>query len=500
MTVSTAIDPAAVARVIGIKTEFVELRAGNILLLPQRVAVIGQGNTAAAYPTTKQQVTSSAQAAQIYGSGSPIHLAVLQLLPVNGDGVGTISVTVYPLIDDAAGAPSLGDITPTVAPTVAASYTIRINEIDSIPFVISIGDVLADAVAAITAAINATLEMPVTAADNLGLSVDLTSKWEGTSANDLVVEVIGSTTAGNSFAITQPVGGLVNPDVDAALTQIGTVWETLIVNCMDVADTATLDKYSTFGEARWGALERKPLVAISASTIISQVAAIVIPDARTTDRVNVQITAPGSKNLPFVIAARAVARIASLASSNPPHDYGSRDLSGLVPGADGDQWDYNERDAAVKAGTSTTEVKDSVINLSDTVTFYHPIADPLPAYRHVVDIVKLQQVLFNLDLIFATAQWDGAPLIPDGQPTSNPDAKHPSAAVAAVATMIDSLALNAIISDPDAAKKTIVAQINDSNPKRLDIAFTIQLSGNTNIISIDLNFGFFFGTTAVVST
>lgn len=66
-------------------------------------------------------------------------------------------------------------------------------------------------------------------------------------------------------------------------------------------------------------------------------------------------------------------------------------------------------------------------------------------------------------------------------------------AVAAVAGLIDSLAENAIVSDPETAKATIQADINSQNPKRLDIAFTVQLSGNTNIISIDFNFGFFFG-------
>ncbi len=499
MTVSTAVDQSAIARVLGVETNFVELRAGNILLLPQRVAVIGQGNTASTYATTKQQVTSAAQAAQLYGTGSPIHLAVLQLLPSNGDGVGTIPVTIYPLVDDGAGVVATGDITPGGSPTIAASYTVRVNEIDSLPFTISVGDVVADVVTAMTAAINGNPNMPVIAVDGT-TQCDITSKWKGTSANDLFLEVIGSTAAGNTFGLTQPVGGLVNPNIDAALLLVGTAWETMFVNCMEPADSGTLGKYDVFGEGRWGALERKPMMAFTCDTEADNVTSIVIPDARTTDRTNVQLTAPGSLNLPFVITARMVARIATRANRNPAHDYGSLSANGLVPGVDGDQWDYAERDLAVKSGTSTSEVKDGVINVSDTVTMFHPVADPTPAYRYVVDIVKLQQVLFNLDLIFATANWDGAPLIPDGQPTSNPDAKHPSAAVAAVASMLDSLALNALISDPITAKTTIVAEINGANPKRLDVAFTIQLSGNTNIISVDLNFGFFFGVQQVVSS
>jgi phage tail sheath gpL-like len=209
--------------------------------------------------------------------------------------------------------------------------------------------------------------------------------------------------------------------------------------------------------------------------------------------------APGSDDLPFVVAARQLARIAVIANNNPPHDYGSQDATGLTPGTDGEQWDYLARDEAVKKGSSTIEVKDGVVNISDVVTMYHPTGDTVPAYRYVVDIIKLQQVIFNLDLIFAVPEWDGAPLIPDDQPTVNRSAKKPKMAKAEVAGMIDSLALNAILSDPNTAKESIVAGINATNPKRLDLAVTVQLSGNTNIKSIDLNFGFFYGTEPIVA-
>ena len=493
-----AVDASAVARVVGIETVFKNLRPGGILFLPQRVAVVGQGNTAAVYSTDKRQVTSAGDAAALYGFGSPIHLAVLQLLPINGDGVGTIPVTVYPLKDDAAGVAATGDITPSGAPSGAGSYKVRINNIDSEAFVIAVGDAVADMVTAMTDAINAVLEMPVTAVDNV-TDVALTSKWEGASANDIIVEVVGPTDLNVSFAITQLSGGLVNPDVQDALDQVGDVWETMMLNCMDVADTDTLDIYSVFGEGRWGELTRKPLVVFSGDTNTTVALATAVPDARKADRTNAQLVAPGSNDLPFVVAARQLARIVVVAANNPPHDYGSQDATGLTPGTDGIQWDYNEQDAAVKAGSSTIKVKDGVVNIADVITFYHPDGDPIPAYRFVVDIVKLQNILFNLDLIFATDEWDGAPLIPDDQPTVNKAAKKPKTAVAAVASMLDSLGLNAIISDPETAKAATTAEINSQNPKRLDVELTIQLAGNTNIISITFNFGFFFGTQAVVA-
>lgn len=495
---STAVDASAVARVVGIKTTFRDLRAGAVNLLPQRVALVGQGATASTYSTDKASYTSAYDVGGAYGFGSPLHLAALQLLPANGDGIGSIPLTVYPLDDDAAGVAATGDITPSGTVTADTNYLVRVNNIDSQAFTVTSTDTVATICAKITAAVNAVLSMPVVATDNT-TDVGLGSKWKGASANGLYVEVIGP--AGITYAITQPTGGATNPDVQDALDQVGDVWETMFLNCMDVADTTTLGKFATFGEGRWGALVKKPCAVFTGYTSRadpSVATMITVSDARKTDRVNSQLVAPGSKDLPFVVGARELARIAVIANNNPPTDYAAQQATGLIPGADSDQWTYADRDTAVKGGSSTIEVKNGVVNLSDTVTMYHPNGDPTPAYRYVVDIVKLQNIIYNLELIFAAADWAGAPLIPDDQPTTNRNARKPSGAKAAVAAMLDSLGLEAIISDPATAKASITAVINPSNPKRLDVTLTVQLSGNTNIISVDLDFGFYFGVAPIV--
>lgn len=498
MAISTAVDSSAVARVVGIKTTFKDRRNGGILLLPQRLAVIGQGSTAATYDTTKRQVTSSTEAAQLYGYGSPIHLAVAQLFPTNGDGVGTIPVTVYPLEDAVTATAAVGTIETTVNATESAAYTVTVGGVTSSAYSILTTDTATTAAAKMADAINGVLAMPATAEAALGV-VTLTSKWAGESANDITLSVSGSTTSGNTFAITQPTGGTVNPDISAATAQVGDVWETMVLNTLNIDDTTALDVLQTFGEGRWGALTKKPLVAFTGNTATTVNDATAISDARKTDKVNVQLVAPGSPELPLTVAARQLARIAVVANNDPARDYGSQDATGLTPGADGVQWTYVDRDVAVKKGSSTVEVKDGVINLSDTVTFYHPSGDPIPAYRYVCDIVKLQNIIYNINLIFAAKEWNGAPLIPDDQPTVNRTAKKPKMAIAAAASMVDSLGLNALISDPATAKKLIQAQISDQNPKRLDMVIPLQLSGNSNIISVDLDFGFYFGTSAIVN-
>ena len=166
MSINTAIDQSAVAKVLGIETVFKDLKGGSILFLPQRAIVIGQGNSASTYSNDKAQFSNSLAVAQTYGFGSPLHLVAQQLFPDNGDGIGTIPATFFPLDDDGSGVVASGDITPSGSATVAGAFTVKINNIVSGQFVISVGDSVAVMVTAIFDAIQATLDMPMIAVDN----------------------------------------------------------------------------------------------------------------------------------------------------------------------------------------------------------------------------------------------------------------------------------------------------------------------------------------------
>ena len=490
MSISTAISPTRVARQVAIETRYKNLQTA-VRLLPQRIAVVGQGATAASYSIDKKRVLSGFETGQLYGFGSPLHLAVNELLPANNDGVGDIPVTVYPLEDAPAGVAAAGAITPVGTQLSQQVYYVKINEIVSEPVVIAEDDDETDAIAAIIAAVNAVAEMPMLAADGT-TKVDFTAKWKGETGNDLKI-VFEGTEAGIVFTITQPTGGLVNPDVQPALDQFGETWETLILNCLNIGDTDILDKYNTFAELRWGPVKPKQCIFFTGNTETSVNTAVTVSDVRKTDRINSQLVAPASLELPLAVAARELCRIALTANENPPADYAGQRATGLIPGSDNNQWNSEERDFAVKAGSSTIEVIDSEIELSDTVTFYHPTGDPLPAYRYVADIIKIMNVTYVIRQIFEGIGWKGKVLLPDGQATVNRDARFPSTAISQVAAAFDALALEGIIADPETAKKSITAGINPTNPKRLDLAATYQISGNTNLISIDMNWGFYFG-------
>jgi phage tail sheath gpL-like len=484
-----AIDASAVASVTGIDVQYLDLRGATAQFLPQQIAVFAQGASAATYSEDAWQATSGDDAGAKYGAGSPIHHIVRKLKP----RVGSIPVWVYPLSDDASGTPSVGDVTPSGTATKTSSYRLRIGGVLSEPFNVASGVVVpATVITDMIAAVNAVELMPVIAADNT-TDMTLTSKWEGASADGIVVEVIPDEDVGVVFALTQPTGGTNNPDVDDALAKVGNRWITMAINAMESTDTVTLGKFQVWGEARWDQLVRRPLVVFNGDAETDVATAITVPDARKTDRINSQLVAPGSPTLPFVIAAEMVAQMAPIANNNPPTDYVGLQAPGILPGEDGEQWSWATRDQAIKGGSSTSQVVDNVVRIEDVVTFYHPTGENPPPYRDVVDLMKIWNTLYNLELEFTSAGWARAPLIPDDQPTVNPNARKPKSAKSAAAGIVDQLGLFAILVNTKASKKLITAGINSQNPKRLDLEVPVFISGNTKIKSVTLFWSFFTG-------
>lgn len=325
--------------------------------------------------------------------------------------------------------------------------------------------------------------------------VKFPSKWKGASANGIVIELVEETFVGVSFAITQPTGGLVNPDLTATLASVGSViWYSMGLNALNLSDTTALDAIKTWGEPRWLPVTSKPCVVFTGTTTADMTAATAISAVRKDDRVNAQLVAPGSSSLPFVVAAAQLAPIAATANNNPPTGYKANQIPSIRPGNDNQQWDYNTREIALKDnGSSTVEVIDGVVQIGDVVTFWHPTGELPPGFNYVVNIVKLQQVIFNLRLEFEKKEWAAAPLLTDNDVTVNPNARRPKDAKAKANAIIKNLGLEAILTNVKEALKKTTVTIDSQNPNRLNIQIIVQLSGNTNVKDITLDFGFFFG-------
>jgi phage tail sheath gpL-like len=495
MTVSTAYPSNRVARGVAIKESYdPNIGAAGTRFRPVHIAVVGQGEDGVTYASDKRQVFSSYEAGSVYGFKSPIYGVCSELFR-QGSDVGDIPVDIYPLQQPAAGnVNAAGSITPSGTYTTSETYQVKVNNILSDEFTTATGETVATLIDKMVAAVNAVIGMPGTAAD--GTTVfNFTAGWEGVSGNDAAggihLEMVSPDSPDFTFVIVQPINGAGTVATAAALTLLDSdVWTTHVINCLEPTNSTAITAFNTMGDARRLPECKKPLT-VYTGTNSSMATAYAITDALKAEKVSIFVPNPQSKDLQFRIAAAWVREIAKIDNIDPACDYCGAQLKGLTVGSVATEWASSLRQTAVLKGLSTVEVKDGIVCISDTVTTYHPSGEEPPGYRYVCDIAKVSTAIYNTDLIFNSATWNGKPLIPNSQASRNPNAKKPKMAMAQIFMMIDNLADDAIISDPAYAKANSSASIDSTNAKRLNVKFVFKLSGNANVISIDLAYGFY---------
>jgi len=494
MAVSTAFPSTREARGVAIETEYNATVPNSAKYRPIRIALVGVGQESETYAFTPFDVTKLSDVSDVVGFKNPLYQAAKMLKPPTALGVGDIPVTVFPVEVTAAGAQAAGSVAMvgTLGAGLTEIHTVRAGDHEAQVTLVA-GDTNTEFIAKIIAAAAAIPDFPVIVTDGTTVAT-CTVGWEGATGDEVDLTVDSPTTSALTFTIVQPTGGAGTLDVDDALAQFGNVWYSHVINC-DLADTATYNKYSVFNELRWAAAVYKPFKCYSGTNQTSVVTAAAITDARKSDRTNSLKPAPGSRNFPWEIAARQVQAMVLVAQANAPTDYGSEQVTLLHDGGESNQWTEGdgEYQYAVSRGLSTTKIKSNVLRVADSIMMYHPDGEDPPAYQYDVDIEKLCAMLYNIDLIFNNDAVDGSPLPPDADTVTNPNARKPRTYKAALFSLYDAMAKDAIIADLEYAKENTVVEISGSNPKRLDVLAVYKLAGNANVISITQQFSFYFG-------
>jgi phage tail sheath gpL-like len=484
------VSPSTITRVTGVEATYRNFNTGKAAMLNQRLSIIGVGNDDAEYTPEKKEYFSAAKVAEKFGWGSPLHLTAEQLLPANG-ATAEFPVTILPLIKAEQSVAATGSIGAIGTAAANGSGVVYIGGIAA-EFPVLKDQSAAQVLAAIKTAINGVLSIPVKPGTPTEDNLPLTAKWAGDIGNSITVE-IEANAPGIMFVTQNFTGGALDPDIAPAISMIGIAWETFILNTFSYKNTSRLDKFQNYVEGRWGALEKKPLLVAHGCTDNFETRTA-ITGPRENDAANFLIVSTGSRELPFVVAAKGlISDIVTTANKNPAQNYKGR-LTGLHTGADDIQEGTSERNASIMAGSSNNIKSGNVAELNDIVTFYHPVAEgKYPSKRYVVDIVKLMNIVYNVRLIMESDEMKGAPLVPDSQIVTNPAAVQPKAVKTSFFNLADSLGRIALISDPVFTKKNMTVKISSENPKRLDVTFPVKLSGNVEVSSTDIYFGFYLG-------
>jgi len=510
MAISTAVGSERVSRVVGyiLTPGFFQESTPN---LPQRVAILAEGNTAnqANFLSTENyNITSAKAAGDIFGYGSPVHSIMRILRPQTGGGIGGIPTVVYPQAEPGAGVAQTLTITVTGAATGNATHFVRINgrtSLDGQPysFVVADGDAVGDIATKIAASINNILGCPATAASALGV-VTLTAKFASITSAELSAEVDNQNKpVGVTYASAAGVAGAGAPDIADAVTQLsGNEWNTLIINSYN---TATFDALEALNgtpdpdvpSGRYTGIIFKPFISVWGSKLSTTAALTAITDAaaRKDQVTHALAPAPNSEGFSYEAAANMVGLFARTMQDSPHKDVNGKTYSDMpVPTNEniGEMASYDNRDLLSKAGSSTVNLNAGKYQVQDFITTYHPDGEEPPQYRYCRNLIIDFNVRYSYFLLEQINVVDKS-IAPSDQPIKVSGVIKPKQWLAIVSKMADDLAERNIIVEPSFTKDSLDVAVSDVNPDRLETFFRYKRSGYVRIASTTGEAGFAFG-------
>lgn len=504
-TISTAVGLDRISRVSGYN-----IRRGvfnnDTQNLPQFIAVLGEANTAnqAGLTTAKVEVTSAAEAGELFGYGSPIHSMMRILRPLSGDGVGGIPTIVFPQLV-AVGATATSR-TWTVVGTATANTThyVIVNgrtdlDYKQYSFNIVAGDTATIVAGKIKDAINGVLSSPCSAANTAG-AMTATTKWKGVTSAEFNLSInYGSNSAGLSYSQTASTDGAGVVDLAPSLAQFGDDWYTMVLNPYGAAKFDVLEQFNGLPNdvnptGRYSGLIFKPFCAYFGSLLSDKddLATITDDADRVAQVTNVLCPAPNSLGFTFEAAANVVA-LASVVYQNSPNldvnNLSYPDMPIPVNGDIGDMKDYNNRDFLVKKGCSTVMLKTGAYVIQDLVTTYHPDGE-LPLQYSYVRNLNIDWNVSDAYRTLETIYLKDKTLVADGQIVDVDGCIKPSEWKGIVYDLFDEEAQKALINDPEFSKASLNVQISTLNPNRFETTFKYKRTGIARIESTTASAGF----------
>ncbi len=505
---SDAVSLDRVSRVVGWKLTkgFYNTVGPN---LPQRVAILGEANDAnqtyLSTLTSPVQITSAAQAGTLFGFGSPIHMIARILFPVNGDGVGSIPVWVYPQTKAVGATTKVARVQISGVATANVTHYVNVagrSGIDGVFYAVNIssGDTASQILTKLENAVSAVLSSPVSANGDSYEAI-LTTKWSGLSANDLTVSVdTNGNAAGLTYTVNYPQAGSGTPSIATALTQFGNDWNTLVLNSYGLEATSIASLMSTNGipdpttpTGRFAAIIAKPFIAICGSTSDDP--------SSTTDSYKADVTiavapAPGSPGMPFEAAANMLYLAALQFQNSPNTDVAGQyypDMPASTTWSSATMALYVNRDTIVKKGCSTVNQTSLGWRVEDFVTTYHPDGETPPQYRYCRNLNIDNNVHFGYHTL-ELAYVSGHSISPDGASVTADKVIKPKEWKAVLTDYAKDLEARALSADASFMSASIAVNIGTTNPDRFETFFRYKRTGFARIQSTTAEAGFYFGS------
>jgi phage tail sheath gpL-like len=367
-------------------------------LMAYRAIIIGQKLVAGtALANTLVRVTSVDQVITLAGRGSMLHRQAIKWFANNK----ITEVWIGVLDDNAAGVAATGTITVTGTATKAGTISLLMGG-ESVPVAVAAGEVQNTIATNIGAAINAKLDLPITASVATNV-VTITFRHKGLAGNTF--DVRHSYVDGESLppgvtlavaAMGSIVAGTLNPVLTTLLAAMDDFWFNILAHAY--TDATSLAALEANLAIRFGPMRMQDGVAFTAAagsfgTLTS------LGGGRNSQHSSI-LGQPGVNppNPPMEFAAAAAAVVARYGADDPARPFQTLTLNGILPPAEADLFSPDERNLLLFDGIATTKaVTGGVVQLERMITTYQtsPSGADDTAYLDVTTLLTLMYLRYS---------------------------------------------------------------------------------------------------------
>ncbi|HEB9655979.1 TPA: phage tail sheath subtilisin-like domain-containing protein [Yersinia enterocolitica] len=460
----------------------------NTATTTQRTLIIGQMLNAGTLPADVPVLVSSvATVAGQCGAGSMLHGQMAAYLA--NDIAGEIYI--LPLADTEAMVAATGKITVTTQASATGVISLYIAGIRVQVAVVATDEVAAVATA-LTAAINTTTSLPVTAAA-VDAVITLTAKNKGAHGNtiDLRLNYLGSAggeTTPDSLvlAFTAMAGGAGAPELDDALANLQDRTFDFIIN--PYTDTASLNKIKEFlsdSTGRWSYAEQ--LYGHSFAAKSGTYGQLTAAGELRNDQHASLLGINGSPTPSYVWSAAYVGAIAQSLRNDPGRPLQTLAISGVLAPPLASRFTLTERNNLLHSGISTvTTADDGTVQVENIITTYQK-----NKYGAEDDSYLQIETLFLLMFVTrflrtqVTSKFARMKLAADGTRFAPGSAIiTPNVIRAELIAQYQTLEFNGYVQDAKGFAKGLKVEKSASNPNRVDVLWTGVLINQLRIFAV----------------
>ncbi|EOX2611778.1 phage tail sheath subtilisin-like domain-containing protein [Yersinia enterocolitica] len=460
----------------------------NTATTTQRTLIIGQMLNAGTLPADVPVLVSSvATVAGQCGAGSMLHGQMAAYLA--NDIAGEIYI--LPLADTEAMVAATGKITVTTQASATGVISLYIAGIRVQVAVVATDEVAAVATA-LTAAINTTTSLPVTAAA-VDAVITLTAKNKGAHGNtiDLRLNYLGSAggeTTPDSLvlAFTPMAGGAGAPELDDALANLQDRTFDFIIN--PYTDTASLNKIKDFlsdSTGRWSYAEQ--LYGHSFAAQSGTYGQLTAAGELRNDQHASLLGVNGSPTPSYIWSAAYVGAIAQSLRNDPGRPLQTLAIGGVLAPPLASRFTLTERNNLLHSGISTvTTADDGTVQVENIITTYQK-----NKYGAEDDSYLQIETLFLLMFVTrflrtqVTSKFARMKLAADGTRFAPGSAIiTPNVIRAELIAQYQTLEFNGYVQDAKGFAKGLIVEKSASNPNRVDVLWTGVLINQLRIFAV----------------